>query len=501
MKRLPSRLPTAALVVLFVGCFCASAPILRAADLASDISAALRDKALAKGEAGVEILRLEGTRDGKPQVLFRHNSDIPLIPASNLKLLTTSAFLDHFGADFKFKTTLANRGEDLILVGDGDPSFGDAELYKKLGWESTTVFANWAEMLKKRGITSVNNVLVDDTILDQEFVHARWPANQQHLRYVAGVAGMNFNANALDFYLHVSGSGSVVNYETDPPATKYANVNNACVGGRDNAVWLSRTPNTNNVELKGETNADNAKPISVSVHDPSLYAATVLRETLESKGIKVTGKVDRDSTARTALKASASDVRVMAIHETPLDAVLARANKDSMNLYAEAMCKRLGADVSGQPGSWKNGTAALADFLGKCGVSASESNLDDGCGLSKENKVSANALARVLAYNFASTKVRQTFTNSLAVAGADGTLDKRFKDAGFTDLRGRVFAKSGFVNGVSSLSGYVKAKDDRWYAFSILMNGVGDIATCKQIQEKIVRAIDDASSVGVSSAR
>jgi D-alanyl-D-alanine carboxypeptidase/D-alanyl-D-alanine-endopeptidase (penicillin-binding protein 4) len=239
------------------------------------------------------------------------------------------------------------------------------------------------------------------------------------------------------------------------------------------------------------------------MHDPAMYAATVLAETLQANGVKVSGKADRDLTARAALRSSgdATTLRVLAIHETPLDAVLARANKDSMNLYAEAMCKRLGAEVSGAPGSWRNGTAALASFVQqKCGVPESELKLDDGCGLSKENRISANALARVLAFDFASPN-RQKFINSLSVAGSDGTLDRRFKDAPFQDLRGRVFAKSGFVNGVSSLSGFVKAKDDRWYAFSILMNGVGDIATCKQIQEKVVKAIDDAAVSGMTSAR
>ena len=82
-------------------------------------------------------------------MLYRHNSDIPLVPASNLKLITTSAFLDRFGGDFKFRTVLAQRGDDLLLIGDGDPSFGDAEMLKKSNWESTTVFSNWADALKK----------------------------------------------------------------------------------------------------------------------------------------------------------------------------------------------------------------------------------------------------------------------------------------------------------------------------------------------------------------
>jgi D-alanyl-D-alanine carboxypeptidase/D-alanyl-D-alanine-endopeptidase (penicillin-binding protein 4) len=456
------------------------------ADLNSDIRAALQDKALTKGEVSVEILRLDA-ESAKPQAaVFRHNSDVPLMPASNLKLVTTSAFLDHFGSDFKFRTTLARRGDDLILIGDGDPSFGDAELLKRAGWESSTVFANWADMLKKRGITSVRNVVVDDSIFDENFVHPNWPVKQQHFRYVAGVGGMNFNANSLDFYLRVGASGAAVSYSTDP-TTSYASIKNECVTGNENAVWLSRTPNTNLIDLKGQTNASNMVPVSVTIHDPPMYTATVLAETLEAHGIKVTGKPERERGAREKLGKD----DILAIHETPVATVLARANKDSMNLYAEAMCKRLGADVSRASGSWENGTAAMGAFVKSCGVTESEFNFDDGCGLSRKNGVSANAIARVLARSF-SSKDHDIFLASLSVAGFDGTLDNRFKDS---DLRGRVHAKSGFISGVSALSGYVKTKDGSWYAFSILMNGVGDVATCKQLQERIVKAIDNASAV------
>jgi D-alanyl-D-alanine carboxypeptidase/D-alanyl-D-alanine-endopeptidase (penicillin-binding protein 4) len=186
---------------------------------------------------------------------------------------------------------------------------------------------------------------------------------------------------------------------------------------------------------------------------------------------------------------------MLAVHETPIATVLARANKDSMNLYAEAMCKRLGAAVSKSPGSWENGTAAVAAFLKSCGVDSNEFNIDDGCGLSRKNGISANAMARVLAHTFAS-KNRDLYIASLSVAGIDGTLDKRFDNS---DLRGRVHAKSGFINGVSALSGYLKAKDGHWYAFAILMNGVSDVATCKQLQERIVKALD--ASVAPASGK
>jgi D-alanyl-D-alanine carboxypeptidase/D-alanyl-D-alanine-endopeptidase (penicillin-binding protein 4) len=156
-----------------------------------------------------------------------------------------------------------------------------------------------------------------------------------------------------------------------------------------------------------------------------------------------------------------------------------------MNLYAEALCKR---------SSWENGTAATGAFLESLNISRDEFNLDDGCGLSKKNVVSPNVLAKVLEHEFHS-KQRDTYMNSLAIAGIDGTFEHRF--AG-TDLRGRVFGKSGYVNGVSTLSGYLKGKDGQWYAFSILMNELppGTVLGAKQLQERIVKAIDASTSTG-----
>jgi D-alanyl-D-alanine carboxypeptidase/D-alanyl-D-alanine-endopeptidase (penicillin-binding protein 4) len=169
---------------------------------------------------------------------------------------------------------------------------------------------------------------------------------------------------------------------------------------------------------------------------------------------------------------------------------MARANKDSINVYAEALCKRVGAAASGEPGSWKNGTTAIAEYLTRIGVPATEYKLDDGCGLSKENTVSANALCRILAHNWHNPATKDAYFASMSIAGKDGTLEHRF--AG-TDLRGRVFGKSGFVNNVRTLSGYLQAKDGNWYVFSILINQLADTVTGKNLQELIVKAVDTHS--------
>jgi D-alanyl-D-alanine carboxypeptidase/D-alanyl-D-alanine-endopeptidase (penicillin-binding protein 4) len=472
----------------------ACAPAARA-DLAADIQAVLKDRSLARAEVGVQVVRIGATPQAD-QVLFGHNSDLPLIPASNLKLVTTSAALDRLGPDFKFRTLLLRHNNDLVLIGDGDPSLGDAELLKKSGWDATTLFRNWAEQLKKAGVSGFDRVVIDDSVFDDQFAHRNWPADQLHKRYVAQVGGLNLNVNCVDFTLRVTTAGETVRYLAHPP-TRYVNVANTCVTGNENAIWLSRLPGANNVVLKGQTPYNTDTPVSVTIHDPGMFTATVLQETLVATGLKVgAANPVRDRTLRAALLKTPLDQdpswSVLAIHETPLATALARANKDSVNVYAEALCKRVGAAAAGgaESGSWKNGAAALGEHLEKAGVPASEFKLDDGCGLSKENAISANGLCRLLTYNWHNEATKDAFFASLSVVGKDGTLENRFAN---TDLRGRVFGKSGFVNNVRTLSGYLKAKDGQWYAYSILINQLADTVTGKNLQEAIVRAVDARS--------
>jgi len=469
-------------------------------DLARDITAVLQDKSLSKADVGIEVIRL-GSSPSDAKVVFRHDSDIPFTPASNLKVITTSAFLDRLGSDFKFRTTLVFHNGDLHLWGDGDPTLGDAEMLRKVGWDVNTVFKAWAEQLKKRNITAVRNVYVDDSVFDTQFFHPHWPTNQEHKRYEAQVGGVNLNANCIDFLVQPS-SGRVVSYSTDP-VTDYITVRNTCITGDRNAIGLARQPGTNDVVLRGEAPSNYSTPVSVTIHDPPLFAATVLSETLASSGIKITGRVGRDRASRSTFDKATGKEREswfpIAIHETPISAVIARANKDSMNLYAEALCKRLGRAVTNSPGTWENGTAAVSAFLKSAGVPDPQFHLDDGCGLSHDNTISPAAIVKVLQYDFHS-KNNDTFRASLSVAGADGTLEDRFRNS---DLRHRVFGKSGFVSGVSCLSGYLHAKDDRWYAFSIMMNGIpeGTNSGMKVFQEKIVKAIDAHAAAGLASGR
>jgi D-alanyl-D-alanine carboxypeptidase/D-alanyl-D-alanine-endopeptidase (penicillin-binding protein 4) len=469
------------------------------ADLPGDIRQVLDDKLLARAAVGIDVVRMGKSADDVASV-YRANPTLPLVPASNLKVVTTSAALERLGADFKFRTLLLYHQGDLVLVGDGDPTFGDAELLKKVGWDVDTVFKTWAAGLVRKRLLAVHDLLVDDSVFDEQFLHPNWPADQTQKRYVAEIAGLNLNAKCIDVYVRPAGFGRLVDFSTDP-STAYVTIKNSCVAGGENSVWLSRQPGTNDLVLRGAARSANDVPVSVTVHDPPMYAGAVLAESLKAAGIALSGQVKRDRTMRQAyLKAAgAHDPSwiLLAVHETPLTSVIDRANKDSMNLYAECLCKRLGFARYGQ-GGWRTGTAAVGEFLNSLQIPASQYTLDDGCGLSKNNAVSAHLMVAVLTHDYFSAN-SAAWMASLAVAGEDGTLAERFHGS---DLRGRVIAKTGFVNGVSCLSGYLHAKDDNWYCFSILFNGIpeGSNSGAKILQERIVHAIDQ-HALAIAQAR
>ena len=141
---------------------------------------------------------------------------------------------------------MAKRGDDLIIIGDGDPSFGDGESMRRVGWDITTVYKQWIDLLKKQNVSSIGSVFIDDSIFDQTFYHPNWDPKERLKEYRAEVAGMNLNLNLLDFYVKVTEPGQVVQYTMDPP-THYASVVNQCITGAEkgaSAVCATRIRTT-----------------------------------------------------------------------------------------------------------------------------------------------------------------------------------------------------------------------------------------------------------------
>jgi D-alanyl-D-alanine carboxypeptidase/D-alanyl-D-alanine-endopeptidase (penicillin-binding protein 4) len=403
----------------------------------------------------------------------------PLAPASNMKLLTTAAALSFLGPDFKFTTQLRVDGGTLIVQADGDPCLGDPVLLQASRLDIDQMVGRWVEAVTRSGVKNFDALVIDDRMFDRQWVHPAWPENQLHLRYCAPVSALNFHGNCLDVFAQPAQPGAPPSIILQPGRAPVV-LDNLAVTGSNKDFWLSRQPGANRILLRGQVGRAIAS--SVTIHDPPMFFAGTLQRRLKAAGIDV--KDIRAASVDETLGAG----RLLAEDSTPLARILVRCNRDSHNLAAEALLKRIGYQVTGQAGSWANGRAALRLFLHQVlGAESTTVVVDDGSGLSKANRVSARAFTQVLAYMNSRPNFAALYRDSLAAPGEEGTLENRFASA---KLSSRLRAKSGYISGVVCLSGYL-LRDDRTIAFSMLVNDYHKSTTVpKQLMEKIVAAVD-----------
>jgi D-alanyl-D-alanine carboxypeptidase/D-alanyl-D-alanine-endopeptidase (penicillin-binding protein 4) len=449
-------------------------------------------------------------------VLVRSGQDEPMMPASNLKLVTTAAALATLGPDFNFETKLilinppkegaaAQTDAVLLVKGDGDPAFGDDAILRQHGNQVGDVEALiqlWVDAVKKASIKKVSRIVIDDSVFDTTFVHPTWPADQLNRWYCAQVAGLNFYTNCLDVYPVPSATPHDSPFVRVLPEAPFVPTTNIATTGTGDTFWISRKIGTNELTFRGSVKNKRVQPVNVTIHDPPIFFGRLLADRLSKAGITV-GEVSRPTP---------QDVfgQGKGLHtiRTPLNLVLARCNKNSQNLYAESLFKRIGFKATGAPGSFENGAAAVRIFLQKqIGTAAANVRTADGSGLSRDNRVTAHIMVDVLAAMHKDAKLYKAYRQSLSIAGTDGTLDDRMKN-----IKGRVYGKSGYISGVSCLSGYYiapspkpaankgaapdpasDADDGHVIAFSFLFNEVRPgLDVVLRLQDNLVRVLDEA---------
>lgn len=464
-------------------------PPASAADLRVRVDAALADASVRKYHGGVCIAEV-----ATGNVLYASRADELFIPASNIKLLTTAAALDQLGPDFAFVTTFATRGGDLLVFASGDPGLGDERIAARNKRTIDAAFVAAAAALKQRGILRIHDVLVDDTVFDNENFHPNWSEAQRGRWYEAEVSGFNYNDNCVDIRLAPAEDGAA-SAVTLTPNTRYVTI-----ARKRGSFMIGRQGVSNTINVVGNVTRPMAEPLSIPVTKPSGFAAQVLVETLAREGVAVAGKVQFQRLRRHDGSLPA-DVAVVSQNSQPLSELVWRSNTFSQNFVAESLFKSLGAydgkslNPSGQ-GSWASGRKAMAEFLSRRQLPAPRGLIiDDGSGLSKANQVSPELLAQLLV-KMASHRASDVWFDSLAQGGEEsGTLRKRFRDLNAGQM---VLAKTGTVAGVSALSGYVRTPGKKEYAFSILFDRCVP-ANAKAAADKIVNAILELDPVATTT--
>jgi D-alanyl-D-alanine carboxypeptidase/D-alanyl-D-alanine-endopeptidase (penicillin-binding protein 4) len=443
------------------------------------LDAVLNRKASTGAIVAARVIDLESGRE-----LYARAIDEAMIPASNMKLFTTAAGLDSLGAEHSFKTYLAMDGEDLWVIGTGDPATGDPRLAKAAGKKPTAMFDDWAEALKARGVSRIASVKYYDRALDEQWVHPSWSKSFLVDWYAAPVAGLNFNDNCIDIKVSPAEVGQAAKLEVMPP-TKAVRIENKIVSAAKDAkdapaAKIDRAQSANVFTLTGAT----TRPVELEskpVTDPGAFFVDAMRTHLASKGIEISGESRRVEKFDPSLL---SAPKLVAVHETSMKDLLNRLNKNSQNMFAEALCKIIGKQLEAAqgrdvPGSWEAGGRAVLAFFAKNGIVPGPFKLVDGSGLSRENRISARVTSDLLVVMHKHPQ-GEMYRESLSVAGQDGTLAKRM-----IDLKGRIYAKTGYIGGVRSLSGYLKTREGKWLAFSILYNKVeGPVKAVEELQDE-----------------
>lgn len=463
-------------------------------ELQARMTALLEQSKFAHSRWGIRLI----TSDGRP--IFERDIDKVFMPASNMKLYTTAATLDAFGPDLKFKTSVYAAGSvrrhtlkgNLLLYGRGDPNLSarfDLNTEGKpnpideyTAADKITAIEKLADQIQARGIKVVQgNVIGDDSYFATSGLGASWSWEDLQFYYGAAVSALTINDNAITFTVRPAARDGLLPIITVQPKTAYVKIINRAVtgDGKDGKTHLgiNRPLGSNEIEFFGNI-PKNAKEFTdeIAIHDPARFAATLLKEALSRRGIRVTGAVTRlDAKARIKEPFDETKLSELAFIESqPLSTLLKVINKESQNLHTEMMLRQLGElrgaprelDDYGRPTSSESrGIVVLRQFLTKAGVDVSTLSLRDGSGLARQDLISPRSTSQLLLFmtrhpHFA------IYRESLPVPG-DGTLRRRMKG---TPAEGKVQAKTGSLSYVRSLSGYVTTKKGQMLIFSFMGN-------------------------------
>ncbi|RME76998.1 MAG: D-alanyl-D-alanine carboxypeptidase/D-alanyl-D-alanine-endopeptidase, partial [Planctomycetota bacterium] len=320
--------------------------------------------------------------------------------------------------------------------------------------------------------------------------HPDWPRDQLDRWYEAPVSALTLQDGCVDVTVGPGAAAGAPAVVRLAPAGTPLRVENRCTTvGKDgrHVVAVGRKPATDVIVVRGSVRlGSRPRTVSIALRDPAIVVGHVLRRALEAEGVSVGGQV-RLATADDP-PASHGSVPIAGC-ATPLAQTVPVILKRSQNLWAESLCKVLGAERGGE-GSFRAGSAVVRKRVLALGVAPEQIALVDGSGLARDNRASARALVTVLRAAARGPNAA-LFVGALPIGGLDGTLRKRLRDR---PDAARVRAKTGTIRGVSTLSGYVlpARPGEATLVFSILTNGVrGGAGAARRLQDRIVEVLLD----------
>lgn len=413
------------------------------------------------------------------EVIDSHRETNVVPPASVMKLLTTGAALELYGADYQLKTVVEYTGVirrdtlfgDLYVRGGCDPS---------LGTKGQTGFQyKWAKAVKGAGIKVIKGaVIVDATMLDPEAQNPAWLCEDAGNYYAPGIFGLNYYDNTMNVVLKSGPVGSVAEVtKTEPYVEDVIFINHIrCAKIDYDGAFVSGIPYSNERYLTGSVPSNlGTFGVKGDLPNPGLLLARHFTKVLQESGVKVL----KEPTYQAVYNPMSPPRVEIYTHLSPkLSELIAEANINSNNLYAEALFRFLGTRY-GVPGTIHNAQDVVKEFWKNKKISIQNAIIKDGCGLAPQDAISAKTLVELLTV-MARSKNAEVWKASLPTSGQTGTLKSLC--AG-TVLEGKIHAKSGTIAGTKNYAGYIDAPNGDTWVFAIMINSAPGKA--KNIQKVI----------------
>ncbi len=408
-----------------------------------------------KASVGVKVVLLKNN-----STIYEKNATHLFTPASNTKLITAAAAYHLLGPDYQFKTKLytdkkvgTHAIRHLYIKGAGDPTLTDKDLVAL------------AKRLRSLGIHEIKgDIIVDASLFSSESAAAPgWSKGDGPIFDKSPTGGLMVNHSCIRIQVKPSrmvGKKPIVIID---PHTDYVLIQNEAKTRAENKPHsLTVVPGAHNsLIIRGFLGKKSkTKFYRMAVEHPTIYAGQVLAGILKAQKIQVRGKVTTGIVPENA--------RFLAEHSsTDLNDIIRHMMKRSDNLYADSLFRLMGARHTNEPGSWANGKKAIEEFLQTTvGIDTTTLKIFDGCGLSHKNKVSPNDFIQLLSWMYTQSPYKDNFIASLPIGGVDGTLRNRMKQT----VPHSINAKTGNLNGVTCLSGYITPKTGLPLIFVIMVN-------------------------------
>lgn len=400
-------------------------------------------------------------------IVFNENGAIGLPIASSQKVLTSVASLELLGTGYRYQTSLAYTGTiqngtlngDLYLTGSGDPTLGS---WRYGNTKEQVLLNKWIEAVKQAGIQRIKGTVINENNWDSQTIPGGWIWDDIGNYYGAGVSQLNWHENQYDLKLRSGNkTGDKVSIVAIVPPLYDITLTNELTTGKpgsgDNA-YIYLPPYSTSGYVRGTIPPnENSFTVSGSFPDPSKQLVNTFKDELKKQGIELTNNKYVGNNEN-GIKPTA----LLTHWSPPLDSINYWFLRKSINLYGEALTKTLGYEKK-KEGSTQAGISIIKNFWKDRGIDTTSINMFDGSGLSPQNRITSEALVKVMQYARS-----QPYFNSFYNALPE-----------FNGIK----MKSGTIGGVKSFTGYVNG-----YTFAVVVNNYN--GSTGEMVRKLYRLLD-----------